>query len=211
MPTPTRLSRARLAPVVGTRRADVTDGDLARSLAAGEAWALAETWHRFAPMVIMMAERALGSKAEADDLAQEVFYSLFRKVRDLREPDSLRSFVYSFAVRTLRSELRSKRLRGWLSFHRPEELLDLGSGTLDVESRDLLQRCHALLNRLNSRDRLVFTLRRIECLTIEEIAESMDLSISTVKRSMAHASQRLSQWIAADPGLSVHLNASWWQ
>ena len=207
----TRVSRARISPLVGGRRSDVTDGDLARGLAAGETWALAETWHRFAPMVILMAERALGSKAEADDLGQEVFHSLFRKARELRDPDSLRSFVYSFAVRTLRSELRSKRLRAWLSFHRPEELLDLGSRTSDMESRDLLLRCNALLDRLNSRDRLVFVLRRIESMTIDEIATSMNLSISTVKRSMAHASERLSRWIAADPGLSVHLDAGWWQ
>ena len=92
-----------------------------------------------------------------------------------------------------------------------EELLDMGSRTLDVESRDLLRRCHGLLSRLNSRDRLVFILRRIDSMTVDEIAATMDLSISTVKRSMAHASQRLSKWIAADPGLAVLLDAGGWR
>jgi RNA polymerase sigma-70 factor (ECF subfamily) len=169
---------------------------------AGDAWAIAETWHRFAPMVIMMAERCLGSRSEAEDIGQEVFYRVFRKAKTLREPDSLRSFVYSFAVRALRTELRRRRLRAWLSFDEPEALADRGSRTLDVESRDLLRKLRALLDRLAPRDRLVFVLRRMESMTVEEIATYMDISVSTVKRSMAHASNRLSRWVDADPGLA---------
>ena len=199
---PSRRSHARISLVSGGGRSDARDCDLARGMAAGKTWALAETWHRFAPMVLSMAERSLGSRAEADDLGQEVFHALFRKARSLRDPDRLRSFVYSFAVRTLRSELRRRRLRGWLSFHGPEELPDIGTRTADVEIRDLLLRCYALLDRLSPRDRLVFVLRRIDSMTVDEIAASMDVSISTVKRSIAHASSRLSRWIAADPGLS---------
>ena len=84
----------------------------------------------------------------------------------------------------------------------PEPPLDFGFWTLDVESRDLLRKLYALLDRLSPRDRLVFVLRRMEAMTVEEIAATMHLSISTVKRSIAHASARLSQWIDADPGLA---------
>ena len=208
---PIRRSRVPLSLVVGTDRRDTSDGDLARGLASGEGWAISETWHRFAPMVLMMAERSLGSRSEADDVAQEVFYRVFRKAKTLRDPHSLRSFIYSFAVRALKSELRRKKLRAWLSFQEPETLVDLGCHTLDVESRDLLRRCHALLDRLTPRDRLVFMLRRMESMTVEEIAAAMDLSQSTVKRSMAHAANRLSRWIDADPGLAGLLNAERWE
>jgi RNA polymerase sigma factor (sigma-70 family) len=79
--------------------------------------------------------------------------------------------------------------------------VDLGSGTLDVESRDLLRRFHRLLERLSARDRLVFLLRRTESMTVEEIATVMNISTSTVKRSMAHASRQLSRWIRVEPEL----------
>jgi RNA polymerase sigma-70 factor, ECF subfamily len=207
---PTHRSHVPLSLVVGTNRQATSDGDLARGLAVGEAWAIAETWHRFAPMVLMMAERSLGSRSEADDIGQEVFYCVFRKAPTLREPDSLRSFVYSIAVRALKSDLRRKKVRAWLSFHEPESLVDLGSRTLDVESRDLLRKCYALLDRLTPRDRLVFILRRMESMTVEEIAAAMDLSVSTVKRSMAHASNRLLHWIDADPGLAGLLGEGRW-
>jgi RNA polymerase sigma-70 factor, ECF subfamily len=207
----THRSHARLSLVPPGGHRDLSDEALACALVAGDAWALAETWHRFAPMVLKMAERASGSRAEADDIGQEVFYHVFRKAKTLRDPDRLRSFVYSFAVRELKSHLRRKKLRAWLSFHQPEELEDLGSRTLDVESRDLLRKCYALLDRLSPRDRLVFVLRRLESMTVEEIAAAMDLSVSTVKRSMNHALNRLSRWLDADPGLAGLLDAEAWR
>lgn len=161
-------------------------------------------------MVLSMAERALGSRAEADDLGQDVFYNVYRKAKTLREPDKLRSFVYSFAVRELKYHLRRKRLRGWLSFEQPAALVDWSDDrALDIESRDLLRRCHALLDRLSPRDRLVFLLRRVESMTVEEIAETMELSESTVKRSMTKASAKLARWIQSDPGLGSLLEEGW--
>ncbi len=179
----------------------MADAELARGLIAGNAWATAETWRRFAPMVMMMAARALGSESEAEDLAQEVFHRVFRKAKALREPDRLRSYVFSFAVRVVKSELRRKLARSWLCFREPEVFVDLGSETMDVESRDLLRRFYGLLDRLSPRDRLVFALRHLERMTVEEIAASMELSPSTVKRSLVHATARLSRWLESDLGL----------
>jgi RNA polymerase sigma-70 factor (ECF subfamily) len=200
-------SRAALSLVVGPTRGDKSDAELALGLGAGEDWALAEAWHRFAPMVLVTAERALGSSAEAEDLTQEVFCRVFRLAKTLREPERLRSFVYSVAVRALKSQLRHRRLRAWLSFHAPETLVDLRHATLDVEARDLLQRFYTLLDRLSPRDRLVFVLRRVESMTVEEIASTMDISTSTVKRSMTRASTRLSRWVEADPNLRSFVGA----
>jgi RNA polymerase sigma-70 factor (ECF subfamily) len=199
-------ARAPLSLVVEPTRRDVGDAELARALGAAEDWAVAEAWYRFAPMVLVMAERALGSSSEAEDLAQEVFCRLVRLASTLREPDRLRSFVYSIAVRALKSQLRYRRLRAWLSFQSPENLFDPRYVTMDVEARQLLKSLYALLDRLSTRDRLVFILRRVESMTVEEIAEALDISKSTVKRSMAHATSRLSSWVDADPGLQ-HLLA----
>jgi len=209
MPIP--LSHAPLALIVGGHPRDATDAELAGGLIAQEDWALAEAWHRFAPMALRTAERVLGSRTEAEDVAQEVFYQVFRRARTLREPDKLRSFVYSFVIRVLKSELRRRKRRRLLFFGPPspsEDPADLGAA--DVESRELLLRFNVLLDRLNPRDRLVFELRRMEAMTIQEIAATMDLSISTVKRAMAHASDRLAHWIELDPGLAGLVDEKRW-
>jgi RNA polymerase sigma-70 factor, ECF subfamily len=195
----TRRSNAPLSLVGG---APASDADLARGLMAGESWAVSETWRRFAPMVLMTAERSLGSRTEAEDIVQDVFAAVFRRARTLRDPDSLRSFVYSFAVRVLKAELRRRKVRGWFPFLPAAPPADLALRAPDFESRDLLAKLYALLDRLTPRDRMVFVLRRMESMTVDEIATTMGLSLSTVKRSMAHASSRMSRWVQADPGLA---------
>ena len=59
--------------VVAPPPRDISDQELASALIEGKSWAIGETWHRFAPPVIMLARRALGSESEAEDVAQEVF------------------------------------------------------------------------------------------------------------------------------------------
>ena len=168
---------------------------------AGNAWAIAETWHRFAPAVIMLARRALGSESEAEDLAQEVFQ---RRVRQGRDPARARSAAQLHLLvrdsRCSRPSCAARRTRAWLSFHRPETLVDLGGELTDMESRDLLRRFYALLDRLAPRHRLVFVLRHLESMTVEEVAAHMEISISTVKRALERATSKLSRWIEADPG-----------
>jgi RNA polymerase sigma-70 factor (ECF subfamily) len=186
------------------------DTDLAAGLVTGEPWAIAETWNRFAPMVLMTAERSLGSRSEAEDIVQEVFCLVFRKAKTLRDPDRLRSFIYSFAVRVLKAELRRRRVRGWFPFLKAEPRPEPVFRASDFESRDLLAKLGALLDRLSPRDRLVFILRRMESMTVEEIAATMDISVSTVKRSMARASSRMSKWVEADPGLAGLARGEHW-
>ena len=196
-------SRVPLVLVTRNGRRDVSDAELAQALIAGDDWAITETWHRFAPMVLTMAERALGSKPEAEDLLQETFSRLFRRAHTLQDPACLRSFVYSFAVRALKSQLRYRHLRAWLSFKNPESLEALPATTPDVEAADLLRRFYVLLDRLPPRERLAFVLRRVEFMTVDEIAIAMDVSGSTVKRCLSRATRRMSRWVDAEPSLAA--------
>ena len=193
-----RNTHMQLALVGPPKRDHLSDADLARALIAGAAWAYAETWNRFAPIVFNMAVSTLGSSSEAEDIVQEVFCRLARKAKTLRKPECLRSFIVSFAIRVLKWELRRRRVQGWLTFEPAEELADMVRVSLDVESRDMLRRFYALLSRLGARERLVYALRHIESMTIEEAAQAMDISVSTVKRLQERATEQLSEWVETD-------------
>jgi len=186
------------------------DADVAWGLAAREPWATAETWRRFAPMVFAMAQRFLGSRTEADDVVQEVFWRVFRQAPTLRDAERLRSFVYSIALRVLKAELRRRRGGAWFPLVAGEAPPDVPFNASDFESRDLLGKLQRLLDRLTKRDRLVFILRRIESMTADEVAGTMDISISTVKRSMARTETRLARWVAADAELAGLARGDHW-
>jgi len=207
----TRPAHVPLSLVVNPDRRAASDGDLARGLVAGEPWALAEAWRRFAPMVLLLAKRTLGSQSEAEDIGQVVFFRVFRKAKHIKEPGSLRSFVYAITIRALKTELHRKKLRTWLLFDPRHAALGPGWRTADMESRDLVRKFHALLERLPARERLVFILRRMESMTVEEIAAAMKVSESTVKRSMTRASSRLSTWINVDPELATVFDTGRWR
>jgi RNA polymerase sigma factor (sigma-70 family) len=123
-------------------------------------------------------------------------------VKTLCKPESLRSFVVSFAIRILKWELRRKRAGRWLTFFEPNDVPDVASSNADPEARDVLQRFYKVLDGLAARERLVFALRHLESMTLGEIAAAMEISLSTVKRSHAQAVLQVERWIASDRDLA---------
>jgi RNA polymerase sigma-70 factor (ECF subfamily) len=180
----------------------VDDADLARALIAGEPWAHAATWNRFAPLVFNMACRALGSQDDAEDITQEVFCRLFARVKTLCKPEALRSFIVSFAIRILKWDLRRKRAGRWLSLFPPRDLPDSQFHGTDPEARDVLRRFYVILDGLGTRERLVFALRHLESMTLGEISTAMGISLSTVKRAHAQAALEVGRWVASDRDLA---------
>jgi RNA polymerase sigma-70 factor, ECF subfamily len=193
--------QAPLSVVPAGPLADPSDAELAEALKSGEIWAPAATWNRFAPVVYGIVRRALGSQTDAEDVTQEVFFHLFARIRTLRDPGSFRSFVVSFALRIVKWELRRRRARRWLLLSPANLLPETATFDCDPESREVLRRFYTVLDQLATRDRLVFALRFLESMTLEEIAVTLGVSLSTVKRDLNRASTRVSRWIAADRDL----------
>ena len=198
-----RLHRMRLvaAATASPEEASATDLELARALIDGTSNAAEAAWERYAPLVHRIVSRAIGPDAEVEDVTQEIFYRLFSRIRTLRKPEALRSFVISFAIRIVKWELRRRRARRWLTLSETGEVPeDQMTAVMDAESRYALRRLYSLLDRLSTRERLVLVLRHVEGMTLEEIAEAMELSLATVKRGLRRASLRVSQMVdSGDP------------
>ena len=196
-----RLQRMRLVAASSQEAAHAEttrDTELARALIGGEPHAAELAWERYAPLVHRIVSRAIGPDAEVEDVTQEIFYRLFSRIGTLRKPEALRSFVISFAIRIVKWELRRRRARRWLTLSETGEVPDEQLMVMDAESRYSLRRLYALLDRLSTRERLVLVLRHVEGMTLEEIAEAMELSLATVKRGLRSASLRISQMVDAD-------------
>jgi RNA polymerase sigma-70 factor (ECF subfamily) len=195
--------RTPLRLVMPSEGVDVDDMTLVRALVAREDWASRVAWIRYSPLVYGVIDRALGSAAESEDLTQEVFYRVFAAIHTLRDPNALRSFIYSSAVRMLRWHLRSKRVRRLLTLSDSGTLPEASSPPQDSEGRELLRRFYSLLDTLSADDRMAFVLRHIEGLSLEEIVMATRASLATVKRRIRRASEGMAKLAKADPDL-VH-------
>jgi RNA polymerase sigma-70 factor, ECF subfamily len=184
----------------------IDDGMLAAEALAGKPWAQREIWHRYAAMVYGLLRGSLNSRHDYDDLVQEVFLRVFRRLHTLENHSALRSFVYSVAVRVL-----SEEIRHFYVVQRARDRLVLiadtrgePSGT-DFESRDTLLRIQRILDGLRDKHRAVFYLRHVEGMDLREVAEGLDISLATVKRYLLKAMRAIEHAAVRDEGLRISL------
>jgi RNA polymerase sigma-70 factor (ECF subfamily) len=183
-----------------------SDAELAQALIARVPGSPQVTWRRFAPLVRRIIVRSLGAEREVDDTVQDVFLNVFDRVPMLRNPASLRAFVVSVAIRTLRSEIRRLKVRSWLRLQGTTEIPDLRTVQIDTDSREALARFYSILDRINLRDRTAFELHCLEGMEITEVAQSMNTSVPTIRRCIARSRGRLTLLAARDPLLVEYVS-----
>jgi RNA polymerase sigma-70 factor (ECF subfamily) len=186
------------------------DATLATALIAADLRAPRVTWARFAPMVHRMLKRAFGPGQDIDDMAQDVFLCLFRKLPGLREPKALKSFVVAITVKTIQYEIRRRRIRSRLGLtpaRDPESGMDDRSiEQPDPAARQALRRFYAILDMLSAKDRTAFVLRFFEGMELTEVADALAISLSTTKRLLDKVWKRVSLLVERSPGLAAYLS-----
>jgi RNA polymerase sigma-70 factor (ECF subfamily) len=182
------------------------DADLVASWARGSAGAAAAIWDRFYPVVRRVLCRAMGPGHDVEDLVQEVFLRLFRKLPALRDASALRSFALSITTHVIKDELRGRWIRRWLGLARDGTLPDTRADDTDHDAREALRRFYDILDRLSARDRTAFVLRHVEELDLTEVAGALGVSLATVKRRLRRIARRVFAQAANDPMLAGYLS-----
>jgi RNA polymerase sigma-70 factor, ECF subfamily len=184
------------------------DEALVAAALGGKRWAEREIWYRFAPMVYGLLRRSLNSRHDHDDLAQEVFLRVFRRLHTLEKTSALRSFIYSVAVRVVCEEIRHfrvlQRARSELALNAEEG----GGPTADLEARDTLMRIERLLDGMKEKHRAVFVLRHVEGMDLREISDGLGISLATVKRYLVRSLRVIQHWMAQDETLRARLGSA---
>lgn len=188
--------------------AEAEDGALARAAVLGDARATREIWRRFAPLVRRIVRRTLGPEHDVEDVVQDVFLRLFDKLPGLRDPAALRAFLVSISIRSVRYELRRRRVRRLVGLSTTPELHDLRVVSADHDSRQALLHLYRSLNRLGFRERTAFVLRFVEGMEIEDVAGALDVSVPTTRRALARAWERIAVLAGDDGFLSRYVRTA---
>jgi DNA-directed RNA polymerase specialized sigma24 family protein len=102
---------AKILTLPTTNFSAIDDAGLVRAILAGDPRAPGVLWNRHARLVHRILRRSLGQQDEVEDLVQEVFLSLFRRLPTLRDPKALPSFLITITTHVLRHELRRRWVR----------------------------------------------------------------------------------------------------
>ncbi len=156
----------------------------------GEPGAAAMLFDALAPRIRRIMRRSCGATPDLDDLVQDCFLKLWKSIGRLQDPERLDAFVYAIAVHTARSALRKRYVRRILKID-TSVVEEVGDGVGGMDGRERARDAEALLDRLTPELRLAFVLRHVEELDLAEGAAALGVSLSTFKRRLASAEQRV--------------------
>jgi RNA polymerase sigma-70 factor (ECF subfamily) len=185
-------------------RADAdTELSLVERLRGGDAAALESLMDRFAPRVYRLVYGIIRNEADAEEVVQDVFLTLFRKIGSFEGRSALGTWVYRVATNAALIKRRGKRFELEVSLedylprfledgHREGDramlLMDWSRSPeeecLSRERRDLVRQ---MIARLPEEYQLVVLLRDMEELANEEVAEILGESVAAVKSRLHRA------------------------
>jgi RNA polymerase sigma-70 factor (ECF subfamily) len=185
----------------------VADAVLVDRLRAQDAAALETLMERHSARVYRVAFGITRSHSEAEEVVQDVFMSLFRKIDMFEGRAALGTWLYRVAANAALIKRRGKRVELEVSLedrlptfrsdgHREGDramLVADWSGTpeselLSGEAREILDQA---LDRLPGHYRALLVLRDVEELSNEEVAEILGESVSSVKSRLHRARMAL--------------------
>ncbi len=171
--------------VVPLRRgadAELPDGAWVRRALDGDMRAKEVLYRRHVGLATGLAHRLLGG-VDVDDLVQDAFVTAYERLDTLRDPQAFAKWLGTIVVNCARATIRKRQRRR--RFFLPTEAVAvdrLVSNTASAEVRLELRALYGLLDALPTDVRIALVLRRVEGLSIAEIAAQMGRSIATVKR-----------------------------
>ncbi len=165
-------------------------------LREGDDAAFAELVAGHSARLLALAWRLTGNRTDAEDITQEAFLRLHRHLGDFRGDSKLSTWLHRTISRLAIDHLRRRKLKERIFFFRrsdeeadPMELVaDPGpSPGQNYLAGEVRQRVERAMQRLSARQRVVFTLRHHEELSLREIAALLELEEGTVKSHLHRA------------------------
>jgi RNA polymerase sigma-70 factor (ECF subfamily) len=148
---------------------------------------LDDLFKEHAAYVGRLAFRLLGREDEVDDIVQDVFVTLFRHLDRIRQSESVRAWLATTTVRTVRRRLRVRRIGFLLRGRDYSDPMDLAGYGTSGEDRAALWNVHVALDKVSVNARIAWIFRYIEQESVDDVARLCGCSRSTAKRRISDA------------------------
>ena len=179
-----------------------SEAELIRGLQCRYPGAFEELLDSYEQPVYRFVYRLLDDPSDAPDVTQDVFVKIFLKVGDFRGDSSLKTWIYRIVIH------EASNRRRWFSRHRGRELsldfspnghglkghwfVDPQETPFDALSRqEQMELVENALRAIDSRLRCAVVMRDIEGMSYQEIADTLKVSLGTVKSRILRGRETL--------------------
>ncbi|MBK8304112.1 MAG: RNA polymerase sigma factor [Pyrinomonadaceae bacterium] len=169
------------------------DIDLCRLAANGNIVAFEVLYERYHRRTYSLCLRMTSSQTEAEDLTQEVFIQLFRKVGSFRGDSAFSTWLHRLTVNQVLMHFRRRSVKNERTTEEGELPEQMVAGSANPNKMQVVDRI-ALKNaiaELPNGYRNVFLLHDVEGFEHEEVARMMGISVGTSKSQLHKARLKL--------------------
>jgi len=171
----------------------LSDYELAAASAAGDAAAFEKLYQLHHRRVFSLCLRMMGNATEAEDLTQDVFVQLYRKIGSFRGDSAFTTWLHRMTVNQVLMHFRKRgvKLEQATEDGEMQEPVEIGTGRADampIVDRIALEKA---ISELPPGYRTVFVLHDVEGHEHEEIARMLGCSVGTSKSQLHKARMRL--------------------
>ncbi|MBX3440612.1 MAG: RNA polymerase sigma factor, partial [Planctomycetaceae bacterium] len=166
----------------------LADSDILSRVKAGEQGLLGQLGQRYADRLLRVADSKLGDRAAAEDVVQETFLAAFEARDSYNSQFAVSTWLWTILLNLCRSRWKRQQRRPW---EHASELSETSCGSVPHSETTVLGRLiceeesellHRLLNHLPEAQADALRLRFFGGLKFEEIASTMECSLSGAKR-----------------------------
>lgn len=198
-----------------SHQALVDESELIQGVKNGNAEAFEHLFLRYSPRIYRQARHLLNNEAEAEEIMQEVFLTLYQKASTFRGDAAISTWLYRLTANAAISRLRrrTRRQEVLIDDHLPKFLedghhaqpvvdwsTDLEQSIVRDEARQLLRQA---IDELRPLDKAVVVLSDLEELPQRETGEILGLSVPAVKARLHRARLFLRGRLTASLGHST--------
>ncbi len=185
-------------PLFASMETATNDEHIVERALTGDPEAFGEIVQRWERRIFALTYGMLGREEDARDATQETFLAAFRNLRGFRGEAKVSSWLHRIAVNQCITRQRRAKVRNEAALDDEQEK-DAArfaaplkySPALSVESRQRTRAVRLAVNSLPLELRQVVVMKEFEELTFREIADALDLPLSTVKSRLYTALQQL--------------------
>ena len=193
---------------------ELQESELIKQAKKGDVAAFEELVRLHEKKVYTIAYKYMSNYEDAGDITQETFIKAFQVIHTFRGESSFGTWVSRIAANKALDELR-KRKKFQITSLEEEIELEAGSVNKEIAAEDATpEECYLqqetgeylqnLLDAMREEYKVVIIMREIEGRTYEEIAESLNCSLGTVKSRLSRARNYLKEKIRQDRKELLH-------